>query len=60
VMLVFPAGIQGAVRRLLGIAAPAAGAPLNVLRRQAPAPDPKENTTALVGTAPPEKGKGTT
>ncbi|HMH91859.1 MAG TPA: branched-chain amino acid ABC transporter permease [Streptosporangiaceae bacterium] len=61
VMLVFPAGIQGAVRRLLGIAAPAAGAPLNVLRRQAPAPDPKEKTTtALVGTAPPEKGKGTT
>jgi branched-chain amino acid transport system permease protein len=60
VMLVFPAGIQGAVRRLLGIAAPAAGAPLNVLRRQAPAPDPKENTTALVGTAPPEKRKGTT
>src|SRR3984957_8340906 len=60
VMLVFPAGIQGAVRRLLGIAAPAAGAPLNVLRRQAPAPEPKENTTALVGTAPPEKRKGTT
>jgi branched-chain amino acid transport system permease protein len=61
VMLIFPAGIQGAVRRLLGIAAPAAGAPLNVLRRQAPAPQAKEpNTTALVGTAPPEKGKGTT
>jgi branched-chain amino acid transport system permease protein len=61
VMLVFPAGIQGAVRRLLGIAAPAAGAPLNVLRRQAPALEPKEkNSTALVGTAPPEKGKGTT
>jgi branched-chain amino acid transport system permease protein len=61
VMLVFPAGIQGAVRRLLGIAAPAAGAPLNVLRRQPPALDPKENsTTELVGSAPPEKGKGTT
>jgi branched-chain amino acid transport system permease protein len=61
VMLVFPAGIQGAVRRLLGIAAPAAGAPLNVLRRQAPALEPKEtNPTALVGTAPPEKRKGTT
>jgi branched-chain amino acid transport system permease protein len=61
VMLIFPAGIQGAVRRLLGIAAPAADAPLNLLRRQAPAPEPKEtNTTALVGTAPPEKGKGTT
>jgi branched-chain amino acid transport system permease protein len=60
VMLVFPAGIQGAVRRLLGIAAPAAGAPLNVLRRQPPAPDPKEKSnTTLVGTAPPEKGKGT-
>src|ERR1700722_12912621 len=60
VMLVFPAGIQGAVRRLLGIAAPAAGAPLTVLRRQAAALDPKEkSTTTLVGTAPPEKGKGT-
>jgi branched-chain amino acid transport system permease protein len=62
VMLAFPAGIQGAVRRLLGIAAPAAGAPLNVLRRQAPAPDPKEKstTTTLIGTSPQEKGKGTT
>jgi branched-chain amino acid transport system permease protein len=60
VMLVFPTGIQGAVRRLLGIAAPAAGAPLNVLRRQPPAHDPKETSTApLIGTAPPEKGKGT-
>jgi branched-chain amino acid transport system permease protein len=61
VMLIFPAGIQGAVRRLLGIAAPAAGAPLSMLRRQAPAPDQKEkSTTPLVGTAPREKGKGTT
>jgi branched-chain amino acid transport system permease protein len=45
VMLVFPAGIQGAIRRLLGTAAPAAGAPLNVLRRQAPARDAKEKST---------------
>ncbi|MGH3274812.1 MAG: branched-chain amino acid ABC transporter permease [Streptosporangiaceae bacterium] len=45
VMLVFPGGIQGAVRRLLGIAAPAAGVPLNVLRRQAPVPDPEEEST---------------
>jgi branched-chain amino acid transport system permease protein len=45
VMLAFPAGIQGAVRRLLGTAAPAAGAPLNVLRRQAPAHEPKEKST---------------
>jgi branched-chain amino acid transport system permease protein len=35
VMLTFPAGIQGGVRRLLGTAAPAAGAPLSALRRQA-------------------------
>jgi branched-chain amino acid transport system permease protein len=60
VMLIFPAGIQGAVRRLLGIAAPAAGAPLNALRRQPPAHDKKETSdTPLVGTAPPEKGRGT-
>jgi branched-chain amino acid transport system permease protein len=37
VMLVFPAGIQGGIRRLLGPAAPAAAAPLNALRRRAPA-----------------------
>jgi branched-chain amino acid transport system permease protein len=42
VMLIFPAGIQGAVRRLLGIAAPAAGAPLSALRRPAPAHDTTE------------------
>jgi len=37
VMLLFPAGIQGAIRRLLGPVTPAATAPLNALRRQAPA-----------------------
>jgi branched-chain amino acid transport system permease protein len=36
VMLAFPAGLQGAVRRLLGAAAPAAGVPLAALRRRAP------------------------
>jgi branched-chain amino acid transport system permease protein len=35
VMLAFPAGIQGGVRLLLGLAAPAAGAPLSALRRPA-------------------------
>jgi branched-chain amino acid transport system permease protein len=37
VMLVFPAGIQGALRRLFGPAAPAATAPLIALRRRRPA-----------------------
>jgi branched-chain amino acid transport system permease protein len=37
VMLLFPAGIQGAIRRLLGPVTPAATAPFNSLRRQAPA-----------------------
>jgi branched-chain amino acid transport system permease protein len=45
VMLAFPAGIQGALRRLFGLAAPAAGQPLSVLRRHAPAPDTKEKGT---------------
>ncbi|HUA31357.1 MAG TPA: branched-chain amino acid ABC transporter permease [Streptosporangiaceae bacterium] len=34
VMLVFPAGIQGGLRRLFGPAAPAAAVPINVLRRR--------------------------
>jgi branched-chain amino acid transport system permease protein len=42
VMLLFPTGIQGAIRRLLGTATPAAGAPLTVFRRQASARDTKE------------------
>jgi len=37
VMLLFPAGIQGAIRRLLGPVTPAATAPFNAMRRQAPA-----------------------
>jgi branched-chain amino acid transport system permease protein len=45
VMLIFPAGIQGGVRRLLGLAAPAAGPPLSVLRRRTPARDAKEKGT---------------
>jgi branched-chain amino acid transport system permease protein len=45
VMLAFPAGIQGALRRLFGLAAPAAGQPLSALRRHAPAPDTKEKGT---------------
>ena len=46
VMLVFPAGIQGGIRRLLGPAAPAAATPLNALRRRAPAsPHQEEGTT---------------
>ena len=40
VMLVFPNGLQGAVRRLLGPAAPAASGSLNALRRRAPASGP--------------------
>jgi branched-chain amino acid transport system permease protein len=47
VMLVFPAGIQGAIRRLLGAGykgptAPAAAAPLSVFRRPGPARNPQE------------------
>jgi branched-chain amino acid transport system permease protein len=45
VMLLFPAGIQGAIRRFLGAAAPPAGVPLSAFRRQAPARDPKEKGT---------------
>jgi branched-chain amino acid transport system permease protein len=46
VMLVFPAGLQGGVRRLLGLAAPAARPAFSALRRPAPAPDPKEKGTS--------------
>ena len=45
VMLVFPAGIQGGIRRLLGPAAPAAAAPLSSLRRRAPASTHQEEGT---------------
>jgi len=45
VMLVFPAGIQGGIRRLLGPAAPAAAAPLSALRRRAPASTHQEEGT---------------
>jgi branched-chain amino acid transport system permease protein len=45
VMLVFPAGIQGGIRRLLGPAAPVAAAPLSVFRRQAPASRHQEEGT---------------
>jgi branched-chain amino acid transport system permease protein len=42
VMLVFPAGIQGGLRRLFGSAAPAASVPLNALRRRRPASEHQE------------------
>jgi branched-chain amino acid transport system permease protein len=45
VMLVFPAGIQGGLRRLLGSATPTAGTPFSALRRHAPARDPEEKGT---------------
>ena len=45
VMLVFPSGIQGGLRRLLGPAAPAASAPFNVWRRHAPASENQEEGT---------------
>jgi len=45
VMLVFPAGIQGGIRRLLGPAAPAAAAPLSALRRRASASSHQEEGT---------------
>ena len=45
VMLVFPSGIQGGLRRLLGPAAPAASAPFNVRRRHAPASENQEEGT---------------
>ena len=45
VMLVFPSGIQGGLRRLLGPVAPAASAPFNVWRRHAPASENQEEGT---------------
>jgi len=44
VMLAFPAGIQGGLRRLFGPAVPAAAAPINVLRRRRPASEHQEET----------------
>jgi branched-chain amino acid transport system permease protein len=46
VMLLFPTGIQGGLRRLLGPAAPAASAPFNALRRHAPASEHQEEGTS--------------
>jgi len=42
VMLAFPAGIQGGLRRLFGPAVPAAAAPINVLRRRRPGSEHQE------------------
>jgi branched-chain amino acid transport system permease protein len=57
VMLTFPTGIQGAVRRLLGTAAPATGAPLSALRRRVPA---RDTTDSRHAPARDTKEKGTT
>lgn len=46
VMLLFPSGIQGGLRRLLGPVAPAASAPFNALRRHAPASEHQEEGTS--------------
>jgi branched-chain amino acid transport system permease protein len=46
VMLAFPSGIQGGLRRLLGPVAPAASAPFNALRRHAPASEHQEEGTS--------------
>jgi branched-chain amino acid transport system permease protein len=45
VMLVFPAGIQGGIRRLFGPTAPATVAPLSALRRRVPASTHQEKGT---------------
>jgi branched-chain amino acid transport system permease protein len=45
VMLAFPSGIQGGLRRLLGPVAPAASAPFNLLRRHSPASEHQEEGT---------------
>jgi branched-chain amino acid transport system permease protein len=45
VMLLFPSGIQGGLRRLLGLAGPAASVPFNALRRHAPASENQEEGT---------------
>lgn len=46
VMLAFPAGIQGALRRIFGPAVPLAAEPLSLLRRRGPASDHQEEGTA--------------
>ena len=46
VMLAFPSGIQGGLRRLLGPVAPAASAPFNALRRHASASEHQEEGTS--------------
>ena len=45
VMLVFPAGIQGGLRRLLGPVTPAQGPPFSALRRHRPATEHQEEGT---------------
>ena len=45
VMLLFPSGIQGALRRLFGPAMPLAAEPFSLLRRRAPASDHQEEGT---------------
>jgi branched-chain amino acid transport system permease protein len=45
VMLIFPAGIQGGIRRLLGLTTPTAMAPFSVLRRNKAAPEQQEEIT---------------
>jgi branched-chain amino acid transport system permease protein len=46
VMLLFPAGIQGGIRRLLGPAVPATAGPLSALRRRWPAGKQQEEGTS--------------
>jgi branched-chain amino acid transport system permease protein len=46
VMLLFPSGIQGGLRRLFGPAAPAAAAPFSFFRREAPATDNQKEGTS--------------
>ncbi len=45
VMLVFPSGIQGAVRRFFGLAQPAVSGPVNSVRRLWPAREQQEEQT---------------
>jgi branched-chain amino acid transport system permease protein len=45
VMLVFPAGLQGGIRRLFGLVPPTATAPFSVLRRNRAAPEQQEEVT---------------
>jgi branched-chain amino acid transport system permease protein len=46
VMLLFPGGIQGGLRRLFGSAAPAAAVPFSFFRREAPATDNQKEGTS--------------